>query len=580
MAYLPSLEEIVRELTQAGDFPPVRDIERLAAQADDESRVLGVLLQACEHFRNGREQEAYESLVESRRRFGCLPLGIMANAIWLALRLGLEQRTAYECLEFARYAAGAQAFDLALEACFAGLILDQNARFEILQSPEKSAEIARLYEAVAKACPAGGPAIKSDFLISQENFHGGRRASVAENTASQSKIQNPKSKIRVALVAPNLVDAVVAYTRRILYFARYFDRARFFLHVYSTENLVSRRAPLFPYGSISGSSESRGEQTIRELKTLNVGVTLAPADARFTEAARDLAGRLSADGMDAAIFQGGITCPVDWLVARWARVPVKLAIHNGSSMMVPGMDVTFFDNPVNIERENDVWPADAGARQVLCKGTDIEELNRQPAWPRARFGIPPDAVIIGVLSNHLDKRLTEPYMNVIAGVLEANPSAWFLALGSETIREKLEFFMLRGVGARVRFGGPQPAPGAGLKVLDMYANEFPVGGSQSVIEAMACGVPVAALTWSRAHAESVGAGLVGDEFAVPERDTDRYAALLTRWVRDADARRAAGRAAKQRAEQRFSAPPYVAAVLDKAEALFLEKATTHHELHG
>ncbi|MBI3986968.1 MAG: glycosyltransferase, partial [Lentisphaerae bacterium] len=237
----------------------------------------------------------------------------------------------------------------------------------------------------------------------------------------------------------------------------------------------------------------------------------------------------------------------------------------------PGMDVTFFDNAVNIEREQDWWPPNVGERAVLRKGTDIEELDRQSALPRSPWNIPDDAVVIGLLSNHLERRLTEPYMDAIARVLKEQANVRFLAFGSEALPEKMNFFRARGVADRVRFGGKQRQAGSALKVLDIYANEFPEGGSQSLIEAMVCGVPVAALRWDDSHHGSVGAEIVGKEWAIGERDLDRYRELILRWARSPVDRREAGRQMRQRAEQEFSARHYVAAVMRDLEARLRRK---------
>ncbi|MBI3987159.1 MAG: hypothetical protein HY343_09575, partial [Lentisphaerae bacterium] len=425
-----TLDEIVRDVERQGPYPDAAQLAGLLNDPDREKRSVGLLLKAGACFRSGDEIGAFRELLRSRAVLGGVPLEIMANIVWLGLRLNRAQEAAFECLEFARWAASIQAFDLALEACFGGLLLDQKGAMEILRTPRLALEVADFYEQIARRLQPGGeppasrsaeptkrPTLNNQHPMpnrddSQSEEAGQRPApqfdSVSQSPQSKidpdssevgakSKIENRKSKILVALVVPNLVDDIVAYSKRVQYFARYLDPEKYRLHVYSTENFSGRENPLFPYHCARYSTEQTGKNIIAELKERGVPVTLGTRQAPFAAAARELAGKLEQDGIQIVVFQGGLACPIDWLVARWSRVPLKAAIHIGSSMLVPGMDVTFFDNAVNIEREKDWWPPNVGERAVLRKGADIEELDRQPAHPRALWNIPDDAVVIGLL---------------------------------------------------------------------------------------------------------------------------------------------------------------------------------------
>jgi len=377
--------------------------------------------------------------------------------------------------------------------------------------------------------------------------------------------------LEVALLVPNLVDHVVAYTKLVLLFARHADPKRCRLRVYVSENSARRHAPLFPAGCTNPGSDETGAETLRELRALGIPVFVAPRSLGFIDAAHLLAHRLEADGIDALILQTGIAFPIDWLAGFWARIPVKVSIHIGTSLFLPGLDATFYDNPSNIERESEAWEPEMGGRMLLRQGTDIEGLREQRPIERSRFGVPADAVVIGTLSNHLRRRLSEPYLRVVATVLRQCPNAWFLALGDKAVPHAMDFFKSCGVADRVRFAGKQTHVGEALKLLDVYANEFPVGGSQSVIEAMACGIPVVAMKWGDGHPESAGAEIVGGSYAIAERDPESYAGLLRCWVESPDERKAAAVALRERAERLFSARYYVASLLSHLEGGYRAK---------
>jgi glycosyltransferase involved in cell wall biosynthesis len=534
------LEDVVREY--AGHDLQVLARGLLLQHEDAERRATGILFRAADLFCKGEERVALFQLIEARRLLGFIPLPLMANVVWLALRTGDEQLAAHECLKFGGDAIEMGFSDLAYESFMAAYILDGMAAFEIIRSPELLKWTGELYE---RGAVLAGLLKEGKVPARRERRTTGRQ--------------------RVAVVVPNLVDHVVAYTKRVLQFARYLDRERYELRVYVSENLSQRAAPLFPFGCMDGVTEKTGKETLAALRGAEVEVCMLPRDIPFSAAGRMLAERLDADEIDVAVFQSGMACPVDWLAMRCSRVPVKAGIHIGTSYYGAGLDVVFVDNPRNLEREGNWDEGRDGRRVVLRKGTDIDVLDSQQAIERGRLRIPAGAVIVGTLSNHLDKRLSEEYLTLIAQVMKAHPAMWFVPIGANTLLDKMQVFMRYGVAGRVRFAGRQLQVGSALKMLDVYASEFPVGGSQSVMEAMACGVPVVAMKWSEAHAESVAAEAAGTPYGIMQRDLGAYAKVLSHLVESGEARRVAGRSMRLRAEQYFSAGAYIAGIMRELE---------------
>jgi sugar transferase (PEP-CTERM/EpsH1 system associated) len=99
---------------------------------------------------------------------------------------------------------------------------------------------------------------------------------------------------------------------------------------------------------------------------------------------------------------------------------------------------------------------------------------------------------------------------------------------------------------------PALMQGLDLFVLPSLAE----GISNTILEAMACGLPVVA-TAVGGNADLVDDGATGQ--IVPPGDVPALADALCRWADDAAARRAAGAAARARVEAHFSLPAMVAA---------------------
>jgi glycosyltransferase involved in cell wall biosynthesis len=546
MQRLPTLEEVA---IRAGLDGSVRDralADQLCRHPDENAQVQGWLLQAAIHVRAECPAQAGHVLREARKHLGWYPLPIIAGLLELCTDADSRQAAAYDCLLFAEDALQFNYPDHALEACTAAFMLDSQSHLQITRDPRQAQRIATIYETAAATIPPPDTA---------------------------APVPHRNERLKVAIIVPNLVDHVVAYSQRVLYFARHHDRDHIHLHVYSSENHSGRHTPLFPAGCQLKGSEERGPALIEELRSLAVPVHIASRYPHYREAAQQLIRQLNHDGIDAALFITGLSAPIDWLTARHAPVPVKAAIHIGSSLLVPGLDMTFYDNAANISREDSTWKTTYGERKLLLKGTDLQELENGPALARSTLGIPEEAVILGTLSNHLAQRLTRPFMDTIAKLLKTNPQAHFIAFGSDTLPEKIAFFREQGVAEQVHFGGRIHQTGPALKMLDIYTNEFPVGGSQSVIEAMACGVPVAAMAWSDAHAECAGAQLVGPDRAISSPDIKAYGALVQQWIDHPDIRQQAGADMRARAHKLFDIRPYVQQVLQELEQAYRSKAT-------
>lgn len=529
-----NLEQILALIRAHPEFTP-EFIEQLRANPDLAKAASGYAMAAATRFEAGDHAEAFDLLDNASKRFEVLPVPLFVLRLAMRYLSSNDKLIPGDFLDFGCKAIEARDDDLGAEAIGTAFVEDADRWLDLVYQMDQVRRASEAYEKVAQRLAPQVPA----------------RAS-----------RPAGEPLRIGLLTANLVDDVVAYCKRVIDFVRHLDPEKFRCYVYSSENMCFRQRFL-PTRCFAHPSEVWAPKMLAELERHKAPVFLASRSLPTCATALSIARQMAADALDILVFQSGPGMPIDWLASRLAPVPAKIHIHIGVPTCQPGLDVTLYDNAVNMEREKACWPPNAGEIRFLRQGTDIDLLDALEPSKRSDFNLPEQAVLIGVLSNHLDKRLSPEYLDVIAEVLQRHSSAWFVPIGGKGLPAAAhEHFENYGVLDRARAIPLQRAPGSVLKMLDIYANEFPVGGSQAVVEAMACGLPVVAMRSSATHVGSTGADIVGPQFAVQNPDIALYSRLLERWVLDPAARKQAGAALKLRAEQEFSIRDYVRKVAE------------------
>ncbi len=524
----PSLELVIQWLNETPEadyaqFECLMNARRVDTMAE------GMMLAVAWHAREGDNNKAQGIIDDRRHHFPLLPIPLLGVECGLLARAGRQAEVATTLVRYGIIAYDMGQSDLGLEAISTGMILDVlHGHHKILHDPPAILEACRRYEHAAQQLKVNASASR----------RGGER-------------------MRIGLVVPCLVDNTVAFSNRVMFFARYMDAARYELFVYVTEN-ATPSAPLLPISCVSPPTHERAPSYLNELRERGVPVRLASLEKTPRERAREIAAQVTHDGIDVLVLQSGPTMVVDWLATRLAPSLAKLQIHIGMPAFQRGIDATLYDNAVNLEREGPHWPRDAGEQMLVRRGTDIALIDAAVPLSRECLAIPHDAVVLGTLSNHINRRFTKPFLECIVRLLRQHPNAVYLAIGSrKPLPQIVAAFTAAGVEGRARILPPITSPGSILKVLDIYLNEFPAGGSQAVVEAMACGTPVVALRAGDTHHESVGADIVGAPFAIEGYDLQAYEQRVSEWITAPETRRGVGRALRRRALDEFSVANFV-----------------------
>jgi hypothetical protein len=288
------------------------------------------------------------------------------------------------------------------------------------------------------------------------------------------------------------------------------------------------------------------------------------------DSARDAIAHVRSLAPAACAYFGNASCPIE-LAMAFARVaPVQVALSMGVPLLVDGIDGVVFNNPAKMRRDARVLEAFAGVLRcasVETSGGEARSGVSAVAVTRASLGVPEHATVLVQASNALAKRMSRgEFARDLARFMTARPNVWWVGGGawdeaSEDARRVMEKFGEVDAGgqmvaSRLRFLGAQEDVRGVVKACDIFLNEYPEGGGNSVIESMGCGVPVVALRAGERHAERIGADLVadpahGDEPGLLASEVERYWARCARWCDDPGCRREEGSRQQRRAIERL-----------------------------
>ncbi|MEB3234626.1 MAG: glycosyltransferase [Cyanobacteriota bacterium] len=170
---------------------------------------------------------------------------------------------------------------------------------------------------------------------------------------------------------------------------------------------------------------------------------------------------------------------------------------------------------------------------------------------RARFGLRPDALVIGVVARQVAEKGYLELFEAFAPLAAAEPRLQLLICGSrlasdhaETIDPQLQALMAH-CPDQVRLAGNVEQVELAYDAMDVFClPSWREGMPRTIIEAMMSGLPVVA-TDIRGSREEVVDGLTG--LLVPVRDPVALAAALQTLIADAPLRQAYGAAGRQRA---------------------------------
>jgi glycosyltransferase involved in cell wall biosynthesis len=201
----------------------------------------------------------------------------------------------------------------------------------------------------------------------------------------------------------------------------------------------------------------------------------------------------------------------------------------------------------------------AARRAVVHSAVDLQRLDA-PAIPRATLGVPegvPLLVTAGALVGHKD---IENLIAALAIVRRTLPSVHLVIAGEGERRAAIEARIATlGLQDAVRLLGHRKDAPQVIQAGDCYvSSSWSEGLGTSILEALACGVPVVACEAGGA-AEMVLPGETG--YLVPARDAEALAAAIVASLSDRDAAQAMAVRGRQHIQDHFLVERMVAGTL-------------------
>ena len=268
------------------------------------------------------------------------------------------------------------------------------------------------------------------------------------------------------------------------------------------------------------------------------------------------------------------------LAARMAGVPVVIHGEHGREAADPEgrnrrrtlarrLLGRWVDRFVTVSADLERWLSDeagvpAGKVVRIVNGVDTEKFRpaSDKSALREKLGIPPENFVVGAVGR-LDA--VKDYGTLIRAAGRGGDGTLLMIAGSGPCREELEQVAReQGLNGSIQFlGEREDVPGL-MRVFDLFVlSSVGEGMSNTILEAMASGLPVAA-TRVGGNPELVEEGVTGT--LVPPGDPEKLAAAIRSYRDDPSRARAHGEAGREKAVSSFS----LSRMVREYEALYEE----------
>ena len=264
--------------------------------------------------------------------------------------------------------------------------------------------------------------------------------------------------------------------------------------------------------------------------------------------------------IDSLIREKPTTALAIWLSARLSKRPAAI-IYNSTKSAAQHESIGY----------------EGGKSRIICNGFDLETFTPSQEARlsvRAELGLPPDAMVIGLIGRYHPAKDHANFLNAAAILAKDHPKVHFVLSGRGVHRENRRLRSVMkplGLNGNVHLLGERKDMARLMASFDISVSSSAREGFPNVVgEAMACGVPCVVTDVGDSLKLVGSTGLV-----VPPRNPEALAqACRGLMTLGAGGRTKLGQAARQRIREHFQ----IASVIEQYEELFnsvLQKRSEH-----
>lgn len=314
------------------------------------------------------------------------------------------------------------------------------------------------------------------------------------NAQRQVRPFQPKNKIKLAHVVPQVVSLGHAPTRLLTNLISYADHSWFDISLISTERLVNH--PLdYPSGDFASSpSYLLANELLEYFHSIPIRIHIESQITTYEATAQNVAKLLQQLQSDIVIFHG--TDEVNCLCSCLSDVPIRVMLEHGSPPTYPCFDLAILSTEDTWKQNREEYHRHGMESCALHFCINVRERWEDEPYSKKELGFPEDSFIMTTISNHLKHRLSLEMCQAIAEILQRCPNAYYAPIGGidkEDLNRLNSFFETYHVKDRVIFLGSKSNPSQYARSMNLYLNEFPFGSCLGMLDAMAAGCPVVSM---------------------------------------------------------------------------------------
>jgi glycosyltransferase involved in cell wall biosynthesis len=367
-----------------------------------------------------------------------------------------------------------------------------------------------------------------------------------------------KKTYKVAHCLPFLIDCSNhAPTNRLKELLFSYKGTEFEPHLWITEQDFSKKDEM-PINYSQYSVERASKDLLENFRKEEIKVFYGGWGHTFYDQACVIAKQIEEQEIDVVIFHEAFS--VNLILARLLKVPCKLFMEHGIFSYQEGVDGVIVSHQGQLDRMESYYKSIDTKIYVNPKILDIQSDWEDEVCSKNYFGINKKSKLLMTVSNHLVIKISLQMCEAIEMILESVPNSYYVMIGNtrDSDKEILSKFKSKNLHHRIIFWGASSIARQLIRSADIYLNEFPVGGSCTVMEAMGAGVPVIAMKGEGNFSASYeGEDYIGSDLCVEFGDVKGYANQAIELLKDSEKMKERKRIISERIALRGTSKDYL-----------------------